>query len=175
MLRFFFGTPLRLTISAIVVAIGLGIAWVLVSPLFIDNVVDEQLPEVTAPADTSAATATPTGPVQLAGGSFTGADDFHRGQGSATALMLADGSRIIRFEDFEVTNGPDLRIWLTNADTVSTSADVKAAQSIDLGKLKGNVGAQNYSVPEGTDLSDFKHVVVWCRAFGVLFAGATLQ
>ena len=51
---------------------------------------------------------------------------------------------------------------------------MKASEFVDLAPLKGNIGNQNYAVPAGTDVSQFASAVVWCRAFGVLFASAPL-
>ncbi|MAF59790.1 hypothetical protein CL631_03025 [bacterium] len=38
-----------------------------------------------------------------------------------------------------------------------------------LGKLKRNKGSQNYEIPEGTDLSKYASVVVYCYPFNVVF------
>lgn len=107
--------------------------------------------------------------VQLSG-SFKDADSFHRGSGKATVYSLPDGKRILRFEDFTVTNGPALSVYLVR------SADGNVDSGfLDLGKLKGNKGNQNYDIPAGTDLSSYGSVVIWCVPFGVTFATASLQ
>ena len=46
---------------------------------------------------------------------------------------------------------------------------------VDLGALKGNRGDQQYRIPAGTELRGPWTVVVWCRAFSVLFARAELR
>ena len=38
----------------------------------------------------------------------------------------------------------------------------------------GGTGNQNYAVPRGIDPASFGSVVVWCKAFGVLFSAAPL-
>ena len=43
---------------------------------------------------------------------------------------------------------------------------------VDLGRLKGNIGAQNYAIPASVDLGAYRSVVVWCKRFGVPFAAA---
>ncbi|MCP4333110.1 MAG: DM13 domain-containing protein, partial [Gammaproteobacteria bacterium] len=43
-----------------------------------------------------------------------------------------------------------------------------------LGKLKGNIGNQNYAVPPGTNIAEYQSVVIWCELFGVLFSPAAL-
>jgi hypothetical protein len=67
-----------------------------------------------------------------------------------------------------VRNGPDLFVYL------SPSADGYAEGALNLGGLKATDGSFNYEVPEGTDISQFKSVIIWCRRFTVLFAVAPL-
>ena len=109
------------------------------------------------PAATAAATATPaptampdTGPAMVAMGTFSDADEFHRGSGSATMFRGPDGNHILRFEDFMVTNGPALSVLLSTATGITSSENL--GEYLDLGPLKGNIGNQNYEVPAGTDV-----------------------
>ena len=132
--------------------------WYLASPLWIDREVSESF------------VATDTTRV-LASGTFSGADAVHQGRGQAQVIDTG-GGQIIRFTDFEVTNGPDLYVWLVRDGGLQSSADVKGSEWLELGLLKGNIGDQNYALPAGTDLSAYKSVVVWCKQFGVLFASA---
>ncbi len=105
-----------------------------------DTITTEPMP--TMPEETTATTAAaePAGPVALRTATFSGADDFHQGSGDATIYELEDGSRVLRFENFEVTNGPDLEVILTPATEVTERDDVTAAGYISIGKLKGNIG-----------------------------------
>ena len=100
-----------------------------------------------------------------ASGSFVGADDFHQGSGDASIYQLGDEA-VLRLENFKVTNGPDLHVLLVQ----NTSGDM--GNFLDLGKLKGNVGNQNYEIPAGTDLSQFSGVIIYCMPFHVIFATA---
>jgi hypothetical protein len=113
--------------------------------------------------------------VVLLTGSFLGADDFHQGSGTATIYQLPDGSAVLRLEDFSVTNGPDLHVFLSGEAAPLDHAGVMAAPSVDLGALKGNLGDQNYDIPAGTDLSSVRSVVIYCVPFRVVFATATLS
>ncbi|MEX0800248.1 MAG: DM13 domain-containing protein [Dehalococcoidia bacterium] len=101
-------------------------------------------------------------------GEFQGADDFHFGEGTALLIETAPGEYALRFEEFSVQNGPDLFVYL------SPNPDGFDDDAINLGGLKATDGAFNYDVPPGTDVSQFKSAVVWCRQFSVLFAWATL-
>ena len=107
-------------------------------------------------------------PGTTASGEFRGADDFHFGRGQALLIETAPGQYTLRFEDFSVRNGPDLFVYL------SPDADDYTDDSLELGVLKATDGAFNYEVPAGTDVSQFKSAVVWCKPFGVLFAVAPL-
>ena len=135
--------------------------WYLASPLWIDQEVSESL------ADQSTLT-------EVARGTFKDADRAHKGQGNATIFQRADGSAVLRFTDFQVTNGPDLEVWLVAASDPQSSNDVKASEWLSLGRLKGNIGDQNYDIPADADLSKWGSVVIWCEQFGVLFSPAML-
>jgi len=111
-------------------------------------------------------------PTELASGSFQDPDKYHKGSGSARIFELADGSQVLRLENFSVTNGPDLRVYLTNQSN-PTKGQVKSG--LQLGKLKGNIGNQNYSIPSGVDGSTYGAVVIYCEPFSVIFSTASLR
>lgn len=97
----------------------------------------------------------------------------HHASGIASLVELPDGSSLIRFEDLDVENGPDLRIYLSTAPA-DGPPDALDDDFIDLGELKGNQGNQNYAIPAGTDLSRYQSVSIWCRRFSVGFAVAPI-
>lgn len=111
--------------------------------------------------------------VSLLSGQITGADNFHMGEGSATIFELGD-QRILRFEDFSVTNGPDLHVILSKHPAPTDRADI-GEDYLDLGALKGNLGSQNYEIPADVELSEYQSVVIYCVPFHVVFASAALQ
>ena len=112
----------------------------------------------------------PSGPVLLGAGQFVGLAG-HSGTGDAGLFQNPDGSLLLRFENFDIQNGPDLEVYLVpGADQTSLSEG-----SIHLGALKGNVGDQNYELPPGTELVPGEYTaLVWCEAFSVEFVGATI-
>lgn len=136
--------------------------WYLASPLWIDQVVSEELP---AELQVS----------QEASGTFRDADSAHKGSGLATIYESAVGTNVLRLTDFKVTNGPDLEVWLVEASNIQSSNDVKNSAWVSLGQLKGNIGDQTYIIPTGTDIARFGSVVIWCEQFGVLFSAADLS
>lgn len=106
------------------------------------------------------------------------AGEFHKvshdAQGYAMVHQLADGKRVLRFTEFETSNGPELHVYAVAAPDASDSDGVKKAGFVDLGALKGNQGDQNYELPADLDLSKYQSVSVWCKRFGVNFATAPL-
>lgn len=177
-----------LTSGVIVAALAvLGVVWFWFQPqtLFFDDVVDEAFPTAEAravddapPSDSMdedldvAGSGTPADPVALATGSFEGRSRYQV-TGQATYLELPDGSRTLRLEDFESTNGPDLYVYLTSADTADTDEAIDE-DVVDLGLLTGNVGNQNYEIPDDVDLDRYDTVVIWCLRFTVGFGAADL-
>ena len=81
---------------------------------------------------------------------------------------------MVRFEDFRTTNGPALVVYLARHASPTSAADVLDGGFVNLGKLKGNVGNQNYVIPAGTAIDDYNSVVIWCELFDVLFSPAPL-
>ncbi len=136
--------------------------WYLASPLFIDRLVSEELPAALQMS-------------KQREGAFADADAVHRGSGTATIFELVGGTSVLRFTDFTVTNGPDLKVWLVRAEKIATSDDVTASEWLSLGPLKGNKGDQNYLIPENVNADDYASVVIWCEQFGVLFSAARLE
>lgn len=108
----------------------------------------------------------------VAQGEFVGADSFHQGSGGATIYRRGD-QRVLRFEEFSVTNGPDLHVILAKHPSPASRSDV-GEDYIDLGSLKGNLGNQNYEIPDDVNLPDYQSVVIYCVPFHVVFATATL-
>jgi len=133
-------------------------------------------PAAMADHPTAAATPTPAGPLLLREGVFGNMDDnLHKGQGRAAVYHLADGTRLLRLEDFNVTNGPDLYVYLSASANPRTARDFSAAPSVNLARLKGNVGNQNYSLPADLDLADFQSVVIYCKKYNVIISTAALS
>lgn len=109
--------------------------------------------------------------ITLATGQFSDIDLAHRGSGTATILQQGD-RRVLRFTDFEVTNGPDLHVYLLPEGSTGANGYVG---HIDLGELKGNVGDQNYEISADIDLSNVTRILIYCQPFSVPFSVATLN
>jgi hypothetical protein len=113
-------------------------------------------------------------PVVAARGTFNEIDAIHKGSGSAIIYQLADNRRVLRLEDFRVTNGPQLHVLLVRSPEPRAGADI-GTDYIDLGPLKGNVGNQNYEIPAEVDLGQYGSVVIYCIPFSVVFSAAKLS
>ena len=132
-------------------------------------------PSTTLPPEPSTTLPTePTGPVALASGNLMDADSFHQGSGEVVLYQLEDGSRIIRLEDIEVTNGPQLHVLLTPVHGLAGRDHLREAGYVDLGALKGNIGSQNYEVPADYVIPEQVTLVIYCVPFHVVFATAEL-
>lgn len=110
--------------------------------------------------------------VVLASGEFSARS--HPGRGVAEILNDGTTQRFLRFEDFATDNGPDLDVYLSAAPGDADASELDD-DFISLGDLKGNVGSQNYEIPEDVDLERYSTVVVWCVRFGVAFTVAELE
>lgn len=124
-----------------------------------------------SPEAASASAGPAPAPAVLRSGTFM--DRSHPTSGTAAVYDLAGGTRVLRLEDLRTDNGPDLLVYLSAAPADAPAGDLDD-DAVDLGRLKGNRGDQNYDIPPGTDLDHYRTVVIWCRRFGVAFGVATL-
>lgn len=152
----------------IVVGTILGViaaaAWWAFSPLLFNVEVHDELPilDQTVNIDTEdhAVESMASGPFPIIETSG------HPASGSLRIIKTHEGS-IVRYENYEGTNGPDLKIYLAN--------DLEATEYVSLGGAKGNIGNINYAVPSNIDIMDYRYVLTWCEAFGVLFDYAEIN
>lgn len=157
-------------LAVLVLAVGL---WYAFRPerAFVDRTVNEAF-DVAAPGETAAGYAAAAAPTALARGEFHGV--AHETRGTATLYRRPDGSRVLRLTGFATSDGPDVRVYLVAAGDATDAATVTRAGFVELGRLKGNVGDQNYDVPAEVDLERYRAVTIWCRRFSVNFGTAPL-
>ncbi|MER5486307.1 DM13 domain-containing protein [Streptomyces sp. NPDC002812] len=162
--------------------LGLGLYWFQPWKLWQDATVHESLPAASPSAGPSAAapsaTLSPTAPAApqtLAQGSLISHE--HTTTGTAKLIRLPDGSHTLRLENLDTSNGPDLRVWLTDAPVKEGTAGWRVfddGKYVSLGKLKGNKGDQNYAIPADVNPSDYASITIWCDRFDVSFGAAAL-
>lgn len=95
--------------------------------------------------------------------------------GTARIVRRSNGDTVLQFENFRVTGGPDLRMWVTDAANISNARAARRANHPDPGRLQSNRGDRSYVLPAEALGGDQRSIVIRCRAFGVLFASAPLS
>ena len=148
-----------------------AIGWYLFRPelLFVKTTVNESLPtEVAVQTDVAGAKAESGA---LLSGQFRSI--AHETVGTAAVHDLGD-RRVLRLTGFSTSNGPDVRVYLVAANDAADNETVTKAGFVELGKLKGTQGDQNYDIPAGLDLEKYRAVTIWCRRFSVNFGTAPL-
>jgi hypothetical protein len=170
-----------------------GIAGLLVFEpwqLFVDDVVDEEIPAAapapaqseelagstsTVPEATPTTTRPPPTPVLVRQGTFISHE--HATTGTAEVIRLEDGRHVLGLRGLNTSNGPDLHVWLTNAPVIEGRDGWHVFDDglyVSVGPLKGNIGDQVYDIPGDVDLAQFTSVTIWCDRFNVSFGAATL-
>jgi hypothetical protein len=173
----------RRTLITLIAVVAVGAAWYAFRPerLFVNQTVNESLegagePGIAMTASESgaamAANVPPEQPRLVAQGTFH--KGSHETRGTASVYALPNGRRVLRLTGFETSNGPDVRVYLVAAMDATDNATVTRAGFVDVGSLKGNVGDQNYDLPDGVDLGTHRTVSIWCKRFGVNFGTAPL-
>jgi hypothetical protein len=157
-----------------------------VQALFMNKVVDEPTPNVSntqtqlAPPTTGATSSDaipPTSPRLIAEGKFQQGDSTYTIKGKAT-ITEQSGIRTVSLTDFDVTNGPDLFVYIVSAADAKNPTVKQAVgekRFVNLGTLKGNRGNQTYTIPADVELNDQSIVTIWCKRFSRNFGAASLQ
>lgn len=182
-----------LVVAAALVLLGAGIGLYLFEPwkALTDTTVNEALPTPTAtaaavpqtspgsgaapgtaPATASAPASAPAGPTDLARGDFRSGE--HTTTGTARLVRLADGTTVLRLENLDTSEGPDVRVYLSVLPAERSRLHSLGDKPLELDRLKGNHGNQNYALPAGTDPAAFRSAVIWCKRFSVGFGAADL-
>ncbi|MFC8781947.1 DM13 domain-containing protein [Streptomyces nigra] len=176
----FLTRPWIMTVLVVAVAgVGFGLYWFQPWKLWQDETVQEALPGAVVtsapPTGQSGTPSPPTGPRTLAGGELISHE--HATSGSVRLVELADGSHVVRLENLDTSNGPDLRVLLTDAPVTEGRGGWHVfddGEYVSLGKLKGNKGSQNYVLPDDVDPARYTSVSLWCDRFDVSFGAAEL-
>ncbi len=165
------------------VVVAAGLYWFEPWKLVTDEVVDEALPAVvtsespTVAASESASPAAPTvGNRIVASGTFISHE--HDTSGSVEIVRLADGRHQLVLRGLDTSNGPDLRVWVTDQPVIEGTAGWRVFDDgrwVEVAKLKGNRGDQVYDLPPTVDLATARSVSIWCRRFAVSFGAAELR
>ncbi|MDP2630019.1 MAG: DM13 domain-containing protein [Candidatus Uhrbacteria bacterium] len=165
----------RWIIGVTIIITAIPVAWYLISPIWRVQELEEvspleQVPISAQPEEAKQQQVQKTDsiasslPAVIARGAFV--SQAHGVSGSAL-LIEQDDARILRFENFETVNGPDLHIYL--------STDTSAKDFVDLGVIRATKGNVNYPVASDIDIKKYNTVLIWCVPFRILFSSAQLQ
>lgn len=186
--------PLTWIVLAVVAAGGaFGLYWFQPWRLFTNTTVNETLPSIggpeaptgsaspgsASPGSTAPGSNGPTDPPRtntlLASGTFITHE--HDTKGDVQLIRLADGRVRLAIVGLATSDGPDLRVWLTDQPVIPGRPGWHVfddGRYVELGRLKANNGNQVYEVPPGTDLEGLTSVSIWCKRFSVSFGAAEL-
>ncbi|WFE46527.1 DM13 domain-containing protein [Verrucosispora sp. WMMD1129] len=189
LIRRLFRTPLTwIAITVLAAGSAFGLYWFQPWKLLTDAEVAERLSTVATPATSAAPTgsATPTSSAppaspDAAAATLVSSGDFisheHDTSGSARIVRTVDGQHRLELVGLDTSNGPDLRVWLTDQPVIEGRDGWHVFDDgrwVELGRLKGNRGDQGYAIPNDVELSDLTSVSIWCKRFAVSFGAATL-
>jgi hypothetical protein len=176
----------RLLAVAVLVLVAGGLYWFQPWRLVTSTTVDEALtpvaapvssaPVSSAPSSSSSPSPSPAGPVVVSEGDFVTHE--HTTKGTARLVRKPDGRHQIEFAGLDTSDGPDLRVWLTDQKVGTGQSAWQVfddGKYVELGKLKGNRGDQVYTVPADVDVEKFRSVSIWCKRFSVSFGAAGLS
>lgn len=133
-------------------------AMIMLGAAQITNEVNETI-QAMAPPNTGVASI-----YELRSGSFTSSGNISKVSGVSRVLSVND-NEFLRFERFNITNGPELHVYFTNEGDLVNSKD--------LGILKGNIGPQNYFL--GGTADQYNTVVIASKPFKMVYATAILE
>ena len=70
---------------------------------------------------------------------------------------------------------PPLFVLVSPHPNPGGRGDLSDAGYTELARLKGNVGNQNYLLPDDLSLDDVNSVIIYCKPFRVVFSTAALS
>jgi Electron transfer DM13 len=86
--------------------------------------------------------------------------------GMAT-VYRQDGNLVLALENMNVSNGPQLHVYL--------SKEVQPVNFIDLGPLQSTLGNQLYKITGSPDFTQYRYALIHCKKYNHLFGSAKLQ
>lgn len=152
-----------LMIIVITVPVSLAVGWWLVSPLFLSGATGEEtIDEVDSEV--------------LLIGSFNTVDGSHYGIGDVKVLVDDQSQRTLFFDDVELSNGPDLFVYLSKKSAFQGAISGEdPGEFFNLGALDFTMGSFSFDIPDEVDLTEYITVIIWCKLFAVGFTWAVLH
>lgn len=97
--------------------------------------------------------------------SVSGSWTIHEKEGSLFLVLS---------EDFKAKNGPDLKLFLSPLAFETTTGKNALSGAILIDELEKTKGAQNYKLPAGLKLDQYKSLLLHCERYAVLWGGSDL-
>ena len=145
-------------LAAVVAVLAAGLTWFEPWRAFTSSHLDEPVPVAAETLDE---------------GTFVSQE--HDTAGTARVLALPDGSRVLRLEGFSTSDGPDVHVWLSEAEAGGEWDSYDDGRFVPLGELRATDGNHNYVIPADTGgLAGLRSAVIWCDRFNVAFGSAPL-
>ncbi len=161
--------------AVVLVAVAAGLYWFQPWKLVTSKTVNDPVPVVDTNTETRPAPGTSAATL-VARGVLVAHE--HNTSGDVQLVRLADGRHQLIIHDLSTSDGPDLRVWLTDQPLRASSEGWRIfddGRYLELGPLKGNRGTQVYDIPAGTDVVAYRSVTIWCKRFAVSFGAADLN
>ncbi len=116
---------------------------------------------------------------ELLTGNFVTLNAIRSAQGSASLYRLSDGRTIVRLQNLDAINGPEMHVLLSAYPRPSTKEELDQVPQyqIDLGPLKGSQGNQNYVIEEPTfNVENYTEgsIVLYSARYQLVFSFAPL-
>jgi exoribonuclease R len=124
--------------------------------------------------------ANPQAVQEMLNGSFRTIDSTRSASGLVGIFRLSDGRYVVRLQDLNAINGPDLHVLLSayHNPTTQEQLDQVPQYQIDLGPLKGSRGNQNYIIQEPTfNIDNYQEgsIVLYSTRYEIVFSYAMLE
>ena len=129
-----------------------------------------------AAAPTTGTARDPEAVEHVAAGMFVSHE--HDTRGSAELVRGADGGHRLLLRGLATSDGPDLRVWLTDRAVLAGRDGWRVFDDgrwVELDRLKGNRGDQVYDIADKVDIAGLRSVTIWCKRFAVSFGAAPLD
>lgn len=82
-------------------------------------------------------------------------------------IYLTNNQYMLKLENFNTSNGPDLKVYLSKASSPS--------DFISLGDLKSTNGNQVYEISGTPDFTQYRFVLIHCERYNHLYGSAELM
>ncbi len=155
---------------------GFGLYWFQPWKLFTSKTVNDTAPIVASVAPSGAPSNAPQAVAMLVShGSLITHE--HETSGTAEIVRLPDGKHQLVLRDLSTSDGPDLRVWLTDQPVVEGQAGWRLfddGKYFEAGRLKGTHGTLVYDLPADVNPAEYTSVSIWCKRFSVSFGAAPL-